>query len=174
MSMPRIRRGFEMRLAGLLGLGAALMIGCGGGSGAAAPEPSTAGPSEWQAKGPMTTLTLPDGVEMRCEMRIRAEDQAEGMMFRPELPPDVCMLFVFDTLERRPFWMYQTPHPLDIVWLDDNKQIVEISPNTPACLSRDARDCPTYGGAAASVYVVEFRTGTVARHGLELGQAIRF
>lgn len=166
--MPRIPPGSETAALFILALAMTMIAGCGSG---AAPS---AGTSEWESKGPMTPLTLPDGAELRCEMKLRPEDQAEGMMFRPELPPDVCMLFVFRTFEPRAFWMYQTLHPLDIVWLDDNKQIVEMSPNTPPCDSRDARNCPPYGGSAASVYVVEFRSGTIDAHGLELGQTIEF
>jgi len=173
MRTRRTPRGSDPAAIALLVAALAGTIGCGAGS-EGAPGASAGAPTPWEAKGPMTTLTLPDGFEMRCEMRLTPEDQAEGMMFRPELPPDVCMLFVFQTLEPRPFWMYQTPHPLDIVWLDDNKQIVEMSPNTPPCTSRDARDCPNYGGSAPSVYVAEFRSGTIDAHGLERGRTIDF
>ena len=34
------------------------------------------------------------------------------------------MLFIFDQVMQRPFWMYRTLHPLDMVWMDEDKRIV--------------------------------------------------
>ena len=95
-------------------------------------------------------------------------------MYRPQLPPDHGMLFVFDTLEPRSFWMYRTEVPLDIIWLDENKRIVEIVENAQPCGSIDARDCPTYGGVASSLYCLEMAAGQVIRRGLKVGDQIQF
>ena len=54
----------------------------------------------WQPEGPMTTVTFPDGSTIQAELRQTPEEQASGMMFRPELPPDNGMLFIFNRLEQ--------------------------------------------------------------------------
>ncbi|RMF83348.1 MAG: DUF192 domain-containing protein [Planctomycetota bacterium] len=128
----------------------------------------------WEPEGPTQEVRLPDGSVIEAELRLTPEEQATGMMFRPQLPPDKGMLFLFSTMEPRAFWMYQTNAPLDIIWMDDNKRIVEISENTPPCPSRDARECPTYGGTAHSVYVLEAAAGFVARHNLKIGDQLEF
>ena len=122
----------------------------------------------------MTTVTLPDGSTIQAELRQTPQEQASGMMFRPQLPPDHGMLFIFDRLEPRAFWMYRTLHPLDMVWLDENKRIVEIHENAPPCPSLDARECPTFGGIASSLYTLELPAGQVIRRGLKVGDQLQF
>ncbi len=62
---------------------------------------------------------------------------------------------------------------LDIVWLDGNRRIVEISANTPPCQSQ-ASKCPQYGGKEMSQYVLELAGGVAAQHGLQLGDQLTF
>ena len=49
-----------------------------------------------------------------------------GLMYRKSMPADAGMLFVFKTVEPRAFYMKNTEFPLDIVYIDENKQIVKI------------------------------------------------
>jgi uncharacterized membrane protein (UPF0127 family) len=142
--------------------------------GATQPEDPSSAAAEWVAEGPMIPVTLPGGAVIQAELRQTLRELQTGMMFRPQLPPDNGMLFVFDTLEPRAFWMYRTLHPLDIVWLDENKRIVEIQENAPPCESLDARDCPTYGGVASSLYSLEMAAGQVIRRGLKVGDQLQF
>ncbi|MEZ5367479.1 MAG: DUF192 domain-containing protein [Bryobacterales bacterium] len=122
----------------------------------------------------MTTITLPNGSTLQAELRQTPQEQASGMMFRPELPPGYGMLFVFETLEPRAFWMYRTLHPLDMVWLDENKRIVEIYENAPPCPSLDARECPSFGGVSSSLYTLELPAGQAIRLGLKVGDELKF
>lgn len=146
-----------------------LLASCG------SPEPGAqpAAP-KWDAQGPMIAVTLPGGAVIQAELRQTPQELQSGMMFRPQLPPDHGMLFVFDTLEPRAFWMYRTEVPLDMIWLDENKRIVEIAENAPPCGSIDARDCPTYGGVASSLYCLEMAAGQVIRRGLKVGDRLQF
>ena len=104
---------------------------------------------------------------------IHPEDMARGMMFRDLLPPDRGMLFVHPAAGRYRYWMFQVSVPLDIIWLDARRRIVEISPDTPPCQAQ-ARDCPSYGGNADSQYVLELAGGMAARYGLKLGDVLGF
>ena len=122
---------------------------------------------------PITTITLPDGAQIKAELAITRDAQAQGMMFRTNLRPDEGMLFPFEEMAPRAFWMFQTLIPLDIIWLDDNKRIVEIAPNSPPCRTVPD-DCPTYGGSAHSTYVLELAAGQAAAHNLTLGSQLAF
>jgi uncharacterized membrane protein (UPF0127 family) len=95
------------------------------------------------------------------------------MMFRTNLRPDEGMLFPFEEMAPRAFWMFQTLIPLDIVWLDDNKRIVEIAANSPPCRTAP-EDCPAYGGSAHSTYVLELAAGQAAAHNLAIGSQLEF
>jgi uncharacterized membrane protein (UPF0127 family) len=118
-------------------------------------------------------IRLPNGFEIRAEVMIRPEDIMRGMMFRESLEPDRGMLFIHGGPGRYEYFMYQTLIPLDMIWMDENRRIVEIVPNTPPCKTR-ASECPKYGGRESSMYVLELPAGSVAKHGLRVGQQLSF
>ena len=70
--------------------------------------------------------------------------------------------------------MYQVKIPLDIIWLDRDLRIVEIARNVPPCPSTSARACPTYGGHAQALYVIEVNAGFAAKNGLREGERVDF
>ena len=49
--------------------------------------------------------------------------QTKGLSGRPSLPKNYGMLFVFDDLGIRKFWMKDVPFPLDFVWIRENKVV---------------------------------------------------
>ncbi len=120
-----------------------------------------------------TEVQLPDGTPISALLRITPQEQATGMMFRTSLPRDEGMLFLHSTEDRRSYWMYQCEIPLDIIWMDRNRRIVEISKDTPPCREAAER-CPSYGGSHVSQYVLELAAGMVDEHNLRVGDVIRF
>jgi uncharacterized membrane protein (UPF0127 family) len=121
----------------------------------------------------LLAVTLPDGREIRVEVLTRSEDIMRGMMFRESLAPDRGMLFVHTSPGHYSYWMFQCLIPLDIIWLDAGKRIVEISANTPPCKG-GAKSCPSYGGNHDALYVLEIAGGMAQRYGLHAGDSIRF
>jgi len=148
-------------------LAVALLLGCAGP--ASRPAASSA-----QPRLPTTTVVLPNGGEVEAELAMTPEEQAMGMMFRSDLPPDRGMLFVGDRATPRSFWMYQCLIPLDIIWLDGGRRIVEIVHDAPPCRDSDPGRCPSYGGTANSVYVLELAAGQAAAQGLKPGDRLEF
>src|SRR5260370_16836685 len=86
-------------------------------------------------------VTLPGGQVIQAEVMVDRKDQARGMMFRTSLAPDHGMLFIHQGPGSYAYWMYQTLIPLDIIWMNPNNRIVEISPDTPPCRPF-AHKCP--------------------------------
>ena len=121
-----------------------------------------------------TEITFPNGKTVTAETMLRDIDQMRGMMFRDSLAPDRGMLFVHPAEANVPYWMYQVRIPLDIIWMDRNRRIVEISANTPACTSKSSRDCPNYGGHEKARYVLELAGGGAALYGLHVGDVLSF
>ena len=120
------------------------------------------------------SIKLPDGATIRAELATTAEQVTRGLMFRTELADDRGMLFVFPDMQPRSFYMFQTLIPLDIIWLDANRRIVYVSRDTPPCPSRNAAQCPTYGGGAPAQYVLELAGGQAAAHRLRVGDTLTF
>jgi uncharacterized membrane protein (UPF0127 family) len=73
-----------------------------------------------------------------------------------------------------PYWMHNVKVPLDIIWMDSSRRVVEISANTPGCDGKPASDCPSYGGAVPSSFVLEIGAGLAARHGIREGVVLDF
>lgn len=121
-----------------------------------------------------TEVTFPNGKSVVAETMLRDIDQMRGMMFRDSLAKDRGMLFIHRAEENVPYWMYQVRIPLDIIWMDHDRRIVEISANTPACTSKASRDCPSYGGHQKARYVLELAGGGAALYGLKVGDTLSF
>jgi len=133
------------------------------------------GPKATEVEGlNATEVTFPNGKTVIAETMVQDIDQMRGMMFRDSLAKDRGMLFIHPKEENVPYWMYQVRIPLDIIWMDHQRRIVEIAANTPACTSKSSRDCPSYGGHEKARYVLELAGGAAAMYGLKVGDSLSF
>lgn len=57
-------------------------------------------------------------------------EQARGLMFRPALPVDAGMLFVFDPPRQANFWMRNTMIPLDMIFIDNTGRVESVAERT--------------------------------------------
>ena len=71
-------------------------------------------------------ITMPGGQRVRVEVKIRPEDIMRGMMFREKLDPDRGMMFLHKPPGKYAYWMYQVKIPLDIIWMDEQGNIVRF------------------------------------------------
>jgi uncharacterized membrane protein (UPF0127 family) len=119
------------------------------------------------------TITLPNGSTIVAEVVIDPIDMARGLMFRDNLPRGHGMLFIHQEAGPQHYWMYQVKIPLDIIFMDSQRRIAEISANTPPCTT-GASQCPTYGSFGATRYVLELGGGEAQRLGLKTGDTLTF
>ena len=116
-------------------------------------------------------LTLPSGSVLSVEVMVKDEDRAMGLMFRPSLPRDRGMLFIFERSEFHGIWMKNCRFPIDIVWLDEDKKVVHVAESVPPC---KAEPCPVYSPLRRAAYVVELNAGQARREKAVLGSAFGF
>ena len=119
-------------------------------------------------------VTLPDGYKVRCEVMATPQDMARGMMFRDSLAEDRGMLFLHNQPGPYRYWMYNVRIPLDMIWMDANRRIVELAADAQPCTEEDPNRCRAYGGAAMAIIVLELPAGSIEKHGLKVGQQLRF
>ena len=69
------------------------------------------------------------------EVQIADSDslRVRGLMFQNELPYDEGMLFVFDGSGTRAMWMLNMQFNLDVIWFDENANVVAIEKDVPPC-----------------------------------------
>ncbi|HEY5648149.1 MAG TPA: DUF192 domain-containing protein [Nitrospiria bacterium] len=116
-------------------------------------------------------IILPGGKEIRAEVADTLEKRRQGLMFRTSLPEEHGMLFVFDLPGEHPFWMKNTLIALDMIWINDQKQIVHIESHIPPC---KLDPCPQYGPGKRNIYVLEVNAGMAERWGLKVGSILGF
>jgi uncharacterized protein len=120
-----------------------------------------------------TLVMLPDGSTVRVELATTEKERQYGLMGRARLPEGRGMLFVHEEVSPHAYWMYHCKIGLDIVWMDADHRIVEMSPNTPPCTGK-ASTCQNYGGQEPSKFALELPVGDIAKHRLAVGETINF
>ena len=93
-----------------------------------------------------------------------------GLMFETEsfLADDKGMLFVFDEPGNRSMWMKNMQFHLDIIWFNENGNVVSIEKNIPPCITPvEVMSCKSVGVSANNAqYVLELISGYVDQHSI--------
>jgi uncharacterized membrane protein (UPF0127 family) len=118
-----------------------------------------------------TRLTLPSGKALTVEVMVKDEDRAMGLMFRPSLPADRGMLFLFEQSDFHGICMKNCRFPIDIVWLDEASQVVHVAESVPPC---KADPCPVYEPLRRARYVLELGAGQARREKAVVGSKLSF
>jgi uncharacterized protein len=142
-----------------------LSAACGAAPGSSAaptpvPTPAVAG----------ARVEMPSGAVYRVELATDPEAQAQGLMYRENLPDRTGMLFIFPEVSPHHFWMKNTMIPLDMIWMDESGKVVFVSENTPPC---KADPCPTYGPDQPVRYVLEIGGGKAAAENVQVGTVLK-
>ncbi|MEX0998078.1 MAG: DUF192 domain-containing protein [Flavobacteriaceae bacterium] len=91
-----------------------------------------------------------------------------GLMYRDSMEDNQAMLFIFPDAQVRSFYMKNTAIALDIIYIDENKNIVSFQKNTKPY---DATSLPS---GVPSQYVLEVNAGLSDKWGLEKGDRIEW
>lgn len=95
------------------------------------------------------------------------ESRTQGLMNVTSMPEDAGMIFIFEQNQPRSFWMASTPLSLDLIFANDDFEIVRIHRNASP-YSQDS----IQSGAPAK-YVVEVNAGYTVEHDINEGGSIR-
>ncbi len=97
------------------------------------------------------------------------EARRQGLMYRKGLAPNRGMLFVFEDEGIHGMWMKNMQFPIDIIWFDADKKIVDITENALPC--KDI--CPSIIPPVPTKYALEVVSGFVNKFRLAKGDVLR-
>lgn len=160
-----MRRPVRLVLAGLLLAAAACAAERG--STAAAPAKAAATP----ITGPR--VVMPNGTVVSVEIAATDAEKAQGLMFRESMPRNAGMVFPFDGLEIRPFWMKNCHFPLDLVYATKDGTVVEVIKALPPC-PPDPAPCPNTAPKEKSDTVLEVNAGVADASGAVPGAKLKW
>ncbi len=91
-----------------------------------------------------------------------------GLMYRKSMDEMQGMLFIFPVQEEQSFWMKNTYISLDILYVNDKKEIVKIYKNTTPKSTASLRSFKE------AIYVVETVAGFTDKYDVKEGDFIKF
>jgi uncharacterized membrane protein (UPF0127 family) len=118
-------------------------------------------------------VILPSGKAITVEVAVTDQEKAQGLMFRESMPKDAGMVFPFDGLEIRPFWMKNCHFPLDMIYATKDGTIVDVLKNVPPC-APDPAPCENVTPKAKADTVLEVNAGVADAQGAVPGAKLKF
>ena len=126
-----------------------------------------AAPAEYKK---VTIHTTYGTIGLTLEVANTPQKRTQGLMFRRNLEKNTGMIFVFDADTTSSFWMKNTPLPLDILFLDARKTIVDYVSMDP-CIKDP---CQLYGSQIPYGYAIEVGEGFIRKKQVKIGDTVDF
>lgn len=98
------------------------------------------------------------------------QERNKGLSGVDALSPNGGLLMIYESDAQWGIWMKDMKIPLDIVWLNKDKQIVYIVKNVPPEFSTSTTPSPK----SPARYVLELPQGSVETAGIKTGQTVTF
>lgn len=105
-----------------------------------------------------------------------ADNQAErenGLMNRTELGAREGMLFIFPDEGLRAFWMKNTYIPLDMIFLNAEKEVLNTETAQPEPNTSD-ENLESYRSEGPAKYVIEVNAGFADKYSVEKGDKVKW
>ena len=109
------------------------------------------------------------GKILKVDLALTSEEQERGLSGRNELKEDEGMLFVFDYINKHPFWMKDMNFAIDIIWIGENLQVVYIKKN-----AQPESYPETFIPPQDAEYVLEVLASFSEKNNLRVGDEVEF
>jgi uncharacterized protein len=107
------------------------------------------------------------GVQVAIEYARTPAEREQGLSGRTEIPENYGMLFVFEKPSTYAFWMKDMQVPIDIFWLDENKNVLYFFEN-----ALPEKYPETYAPSEPALYVLETRAGFAKANNISVGATL--
>ena len=107
-------------------------------------------------------------ITFNVEVAKTIEERRTGLMYRKKLLNNEGMLFIFPSEKIIKLWMKNTYIPLDVIFISENKVIVDIKKNMEKLSETIVKS------KVKSRYALEFNAGLINRLDIEIGDKVLF
>jgi uncharacterized membrane protein (UPF0127 family) len=113
------------------------------------------------------------GIKIRVDIANTPTLQTKGLSGRESLAEDQGMLFVFSSEAKQFFWMKDMLFPIDIIWINKEKEIVYIDENTPVPEANTPDyKLPLYSSPKPVSYVLEVNADFCQKNNIKVGDNV--
>jgi uncharacterized membrane protein (UPF0127 family) len=107
-------------------------------------------------------------ITFNVEVAKTIEERRSGLMYRKKLLNNEGMLFIFPREKIIQLWMKNTYIPLDVIFISENKVIVDIEKNMEKLSETIVKS------KVKSRYALEFNAGLINKLDIEIGDKVLF
>ena len=108
-------------------------------------------------------------VVVKAQVAQTPAEKERGLSGRDYLESNEGLLFIFNQSGFYPFWMKDMKFPIDIVWISEDKKVIDISENiSPETYPQ------TFTSKLPARYVLEVNAFWIRKSGIKLGDAVSF
>lgn len=110
---------------------------------------------------PIGTIKIDETV-LEVQVADTEPRRIRGLMFQDQLPYDQGMIFVFNESGVYSLWMLNMQFSLDMIWFDENGDIVHIEKNIPPCKTPiEIMACQSIVPSGEAKYILEVSSGFI-------------
>ncbi len=109
-----------------------------------------------------------------ADVAANLKTRAKGLGKQDYLEINRGMLFVFEQAGQYAIWMKDMKFAIDILWIDENKTIVDIAENVKPQPGKKDKELTIYKPSGTVKYILEMNAGLVKLNGLKLGDKVDF
>jgi hypothetical protein len=110
-----------------------------------------------------------NGAQVNAYLANNLKKQKIGLSGFSRLDYNQGMLFVFPDSQMRSVWMKDMDFNIDVIWLDENKIVVDFTKDLPLDSYPE-----TYSSQVPIKYFIEVRSGWIEKNNINLGQNVIF
>ena len=104
----------------------------------------------------------------KVEVADTEEKQTQGLMHRTSMRNDQGMLFIMEEEEIHSFWVDEIYIPLDVVFIDVNKEVVFIAKGTEPKSQEPIRSL------SPSQYILQIKAGIADKEDIKVGDRVNW
>ena len=117
---------------------------------------------------PLNIVTPKQTIKLQVAIAQQPAKMARGLMFVKQMDKHQGMLFVYKQPKKRGFWMKNTLIPLDILFINASRKIVDIQTMLPC----ETFHCVHYRSKQPAKYALEINGGLAKRWEVQVGNSV--